>query len=231
MRCDLRERRSLYMFEFRMNAATCKFLCLTVIGMFFMLTMAACSVTPGDAARRGGHYPQAACQYEVVASHGDPLAARKLANLYDQRPGLPEDHAKAVYWYDRAIELGDIPSYWYAGVIYHDGKGNVPRDYGLAEEYFLRGAEEGHHLSIYDLADMYAENLTGTPDDIEGLKWFNIVTYFAIGYSKTDEEAQYILRDPKRIRAKLTARMSPGEIKKAEKLADAWLRDWMRRKE
>jgi TPR repeat protein len=190
------------------------------------MTIAACSTTPGDAARRGGHYPQAADLYESGAKLGDPLAARKLADLYNLQPGLPEDHEKAIYWYKKAIELGDIPSYWFVGVIYRDGKGNVPKDYGMAEQYFLQGAEKGQHYSMYDLADMYAEKHTKDSNDVEGLKWLNIVTNFASTCPITNEGCQYILRDPKKIRYTLESQMSPDQKQKTKELADKWVEDW-----
>jgi TPR repeat protein len=197
-----------------------------VIFVFFVLAVAACSTTPGDAARRGGHYPQAADLYEAGAKQGDPLAARKLADLYNLRPGLPEDHKKAIYWYNKAIELGDISSYWFVGVIYRDGEGNVPKNYGLAEQYFLQGAEKGQHYSMYDLAGMYAEKRTKVSNDIESLKWLDIVTAFATACPSTNEGCQYILRDPKKIRETLESRMSSDQKQKAKELADRWVEDW-----
>jgi TPR repeat protein len=198
---------------------------IAICGLLFLATVA-CSTTPGDAARRGGHYPQAADLYEAQAKQGDPLAAQKLANLYNFQPGLPEDHEKAIFWYKKAIELGDIPSYWFVGVIYRDGKGNVPKDYGLAEQYFLLGAERGQHYSMYDLGGMYAEKLTHASNDIEGLKWLNIVTAFAVECPSSNEGCQYILRDPKKIRETLESRMSLDQKQKAKELADNWAKNW-----
>jgi len=37
------------------------------LGIFFLI-ISGCSTTPGDAARRGGHYPQAAELYEIGAN-------------------------------------------------------------------------------------------------------------------------------------------------------------------
>jgi len=193
---------------------------------FFILTIAACSTTPGDAALGGGHYPQAAELYEAGAKQGDPLAAQKLADLYNYRPGLPEDHEKAVYWYKKSIELGDVTSNWKIGVIYRDGKGNVPKNYGLAEQYFLQGAEKGQHYSMYDLADMYAENRIKLPNDIEGLKWLNIVTALATTCPSANDGCQYILRDPKKIKEKLEPRMNTDQREEAKKLAHSWMQTW-----
>jgi len=175
---------------------------------------------------RGGHYAGAATLYEAGAKQGDPVAARKLGNLYDLRPGVQEDHEKAVYWYRKAIELGDVPSYWFVGVIYRDGKGNVPKDDGQAEYYFLQGAERGQHYSMYDLSNMYADRRTKEQNDVEGLKWLEVVTTLATNCPTSNEGCQYILRDPKGVRGKLMARMNPDQRQKAKTLADDWISNW-----
>ena len=191
-----------------------------------VLSIGACSTTPGDAARRGSHLEQAAALYEAGARQGDPLAAQKLANLYNLRPGLPENHETAVYWYKRAIELGDIASNWFLGVIYRDGTGNVPRNDRLAESYFLQGAQKGQHYSMYDLAGMYADNRTQESNDVQGLMWLEAVTNFAKSCPASNEGCQYILRDPKKVRATLAARMNPDQRQRAKTLADDWVKDW-----
>ena len=194
-----------------------------VICGFLLLAGAACSTTPGDAAFQSGHYSQAAELYEAKANLGDPLAAQKLGNLYNHRPGLPEDHQKAIYWYEKAIELGDKASNWMIGSIYRDGKGNVPRNYKMAAKYFMQGAEAGQHYAMYDLADMYAENQIEKPNDVEGLKWMNIVTAYAAKYPKSNEGSQFILRDPKNVRGKLESRMTDQQKLTATQLADYWM--------
>jgi TPR repeat protein len=195
------------------------------------LSVAACSATPGDAARRGSHFEQAATLYEAGAKRGDPLAAQKLGHLYNLRPGLPENHERAVHWYKRAIELGDIPSNWFLGVIYRDGTGNVPRNDALAEDYFLQGAQKGQHYSMYDLASLYAENRTRESNDVQGLMWLEIVTAFAASCPASNEGCQYVLRDPKGVRATLTGRMNPDQRHTAKMRADGWMKDWRRKQE
>lgn len=198
--------------------------------VLLILSVAACSTTPGDAARRGGHYEQAANLYEKRANQGDPQAVQKLGHLYNLRPGLPEDHKKAVHWYKRAIELGDIPSHWFVGVIYREGGGNISKDNQLAEYFFKEGAEKGQHYSMYDLAGMHADNLTKENNDVQGLMWIEVVTIFSTNCPKSNEGCQYILRDPKGIRTKLESRMNPSEISKAKDLARNWVQEWNQKK-
>jgi len=190
------------------------------------LALSACSVTPGDAARRGGHYPQAAKLYEVRANNGDALAAEKLGELYHLRPGLPEDRQRAVYWYETAVTRGQIGPIWSLGTIYRDGTGNVPRDISKAQFWFQKGADAGQHYSMYDLADLYASDAIEPRNDVVALMWLEVVTEFSKTYPKGNEGAQYILRDPKQVRQRLESRMTAADAAKSRELAKEWSARW-----
>ena len=82
---------------------------------------------------------------------------------------------------------------------------------------------------MYDLAGMYSDKITKTPNDIEGLKWLDIVTTFAATCPSTNEGCQYILRDPKKVREGLESRVSPDQQQEAKELADSWIQDWKQR--
>ena len=182
-----------------------------------------CSTTPGDAASRGGHFPQAAELYQKGVAQGDSLAAIKLADLYYYRPGLPEDHQKALVWYGKAVDLGNpTPIYW-IGAIYRDGKNNVPRDVSEAQLWFERGAAIGQHYSMYDLADLHASGLAQPGDDVRGLMWLDAVTELARAFTPQNEGTQYVLRDPKSVRHRLEARMRESDIAKARSTAHDWV--------
>ncbi|MBU1629138.1 MAG: hypothetical protein ABIH77_01320 [Pseudomonadota bacterium] len=78
---------------------------------------------------------------------------------------------------------------------------------------------------------MYAKKQTQTPNNVQGLMWLDIVTSFAKNFPKNDEGAQYILRDPEKIRKTLTSRMSPSQIQKAKNLADRYVKNWKKTEE
>ncbi|HNX53222.1 MAG TPA: hypothetical protein PKI68_05720, partial [Pontiellaceae bacterium] len=82
---------------------------------------------------------------------------------------------------------------------------------------------EEQHLSMYDLAGMYADNLIEPPNDVEGLKWMNIVSTCAATFSEGNEGRQYILSDPKNVRKKLESRMTEQQKLTAAQLADQWM--------
>ena len=200
---------------------------LAALSLLHFLVAVGCSVTPGDAARRGGHYIQAARLYEARATRGDALAAEKLGDLYYFQPGLPSDHQAAIHWYGRAVELGRVTPVWRLGTIYRDGAGNVPRDLALARKWFELGAEAGQHSSMYDLADLYARNEVQPADDVRALMWFFAVNMWASGPClKNNQGCQYIARDPKGVRLRLESRMTPEQIAKARDDAREWVHTW-----
>ena len=196
---------------------------LALIGTGTVCLVCSCSVTPGDAARLGGHFAQAAALYEVGANRGDALAANKLGDLYYHRPGLPEDHQKALYWYEKAVSLGNIVPICWIGAIYRDGTNNVPRDIPKARLWFERGAERGQHYSMYDLAELHASGAIQPSDDVRGLMWLEAVSELACAFLPQNEGTQYILRDPKSVRSRLEGRMSQSDIARAQKMAHDWV--------
>jgi hypothetical protein len=74
---------------------------------------------------------------------------------------------------------------------------------------------------MYDLADMHANNELPISNDIERLKWLNIVQTLSKSYDKDNEYAQFILKDEDRIREKLESRMKDFQINKARALSEA----------
>lgn len=194
-----------------------------VLGLAITTFGAACSTTPGDAARRSNHPEAAAKLYEKGAAQGDALAARKLAELSRHQPRLPENRQEALRWYKRAFELGDQRSAWEIGTIYKEGKGNVPHDAVEAERWFQKGAEAGHHYAMYALAESHADDAVTPRDDVRGLMWLNAVSLFAQKVPQKNEGHQFVLTDPRNVRRRLESRMSPAQIAEAGKLAEEWV--------
>ncbi|MCP4552687.1 MAG: sel1 repeat family protein, partial [Bacteroidetes bacterium] len=98
------------------------------------------------------------------------------------------------------------------------------KDFVKAEKWFLKGAQLTHHNAMYDLADMYATNEVEIQDDVEGLKWLNIVQLLAKSYSKSNEYAQFVLQDKNNIRQKLENRMTQEQVIRAKNLSEAFIK-------
>ena len=80
---------------------------------------------------------------ETAAEQGDTEAQYKLGALYDYGKGVPEDDAKAVYWYRKAAEQGSVAGQHYLGLMYAKGEG-IPEDHVQAYAWFSVAAAQGY---------------------------------------------------------------------------------------
>ena len=111
-----------------------------------------------------GQYRKAAELYKRTA-HLLPDAEYQLGMLY--RNGLLEDPPKpdffkAAFYFQHAIESGqcDADVYHQLGRLYFTPTGDFPKDFQLAEKYFLLAAERGSKDARYKLGLIYEYGLT-----------------------------------------------------------------------
>ena len=180
----------------------------------------------GDAAAQfilGGMYvtgvgvPQdaaeAAAWYRRAAEQGHARAQYNLGAMYAEGDGVPQDAAAAVAWYRRAAEQGDATAQNNLGAMYAEGLG-VPPDAAAAVAWYRRAAEQGHTRAQYNLGGMYAEGLSVPPDAVEALMWLTI----AAARSTVAEREHMVTA-----RTAVAVRMTPTDVREAERRAQAWL--------
>jgi uncharacterized protein len=83
--------------------------------------------------------------------------------MYARGDFVKEDDAKALEWYEKAIEAGNSFGLAQAAVMYFSGKG-TERDYNAAAQYFQQAADLGDGFSLKFLAIMYERGLLGPVD-------------------------------------------------------------------
>lgn len=110
-----------------------------------------------------------------------------------------------------AADNGNIYAQFNTGLRYHYGEG-VPKDYDIAEEYFLKAANAGHIESQRFVGQNHAVKNMQNTNNVFIDTWFTIA---AIGGNK----------EAMRNKAKIELSMSKEEIFEAEKAADKWLKD------
>ena len=140
------------------------------------------------------------------AEQGYVEAQYLLGMLYfDQGKGIPQDYQEALKWFRKSAEQGFVEAQFNLGVIYRDGYG-VPKDDQEAIKWWRKSAEQGHSDAQTNLGVMY-HNGEGVPKDyVLAYKWVNLAA------AQGDEQGV-------KLRDKLAKRMTPSQIKKAEKLA------------
>jgi hypothetical protein len=153
---------------------------------------------------------KAARWYELAAATGHILAQSRLGSMYDEGRGVPQSLPKAMKWYRKAAQQGDLSAQISLGLIYGTGR-TVPLNHYQAAKWFGLAAEQGHALAQYNLGLIYAEGYDVVPkDDVQALVWFILAERGGNQDARRNHQA-------------FAMRMSPEQVKKAEKLAQDWM--------
>ncbi|KAJ7526127.1 hypothetical protein O6H91_17G083700 [Diphasiastrum complanatum] len=96
---------------------------------------------------------------EYQAQKGHPSAMYKLGIFYYLGlRGVQRDHAKALFWFSKAVEKGDSSSLEILGEIYARGLG-VQRNFTKALEYFKTAINERHFSAYNGIGYLYFKGL------------------------------------------------------------------------
>ncbi len=107
---------------------------------------------------------------------------------------------------------GNATAQMYVGYMYDNGEG-VPVDYKQAADWYRKAAEQGNEIAQHNLALLYGNGLGVKQDWVQALKWINL----AVIISKSRHEQA--VKDGNFAVTKMT----PEQIKEAERLTDEWL--------
>ncbi len=159
---------------------------------------------------------QAIAWYRKAADQGDMIAQNNLAVLYDQGAGIPQDYPQAAYWYRKAAQQGLAEAQYGLGYLYLHGNG-VPKDEIQATTWMLKAAEQGQTTAQFNLGVCYLNGAGVGRDVTEGYFWI------FLAYTRTPDVG--LKEHAKETLEKLAEVMKKGEIKSAEKRAQAWLKE------
>ena len=105
------------------------------------------------------------------AESGEPLAQYDLAVFYAAGREVPQDFAKAFYWFRKAAEQGDATAQYELGICYKKGIG-VARDAAQAVHWYRLAAQKGNADAQFELGVCFRDG-TGVPNDpAEAVTWF-----------------------------------------------------------
>lgn len=164
----------------------------------------------GVSAFKRGQFPLALKELTPLAEKGEAKAQAILGQMYSSGSGVPQDHAKAAFWYRKAAEQGEVRAQTSLGVMYKEGIG-VAQDEKEAASLFRMAAEQGHGEALYTLGGMYERGQGAIPADlVQAHKWFAIAV--AAGFDIAQDNLQEI-----------EAKMSAEQIETARTMAKEWL--------
>ena len=96
-------------------------------------------------------------QLQKSAQKGNADAMWRLGQIYQAGNDLlniPENLQQAVFWYEKAAELGYMYAQSSLGILYILGLG-VPKNYKKAAELYKKAADQGDASALYNLAGCY----------------------------------------------------------------------------
>jgi TPR repeat protein len=106
------------------------------------ITAAEADYDSGVAAYQVGDFRGAYEAWQPLAQEGDATAQNSLGALYDHGLGVPEDHVKAAYWYEKAAKQNLPLAMRNLGTLYANGHG-VPLDVEQAKFWLQKAADAG----------------------------------------------------------------------------------------
>ena len=93
--------------------------------------------------------------FERIANHSDDATALyNLGYFYAEGKGMYQDYQKALYYYQKAADLGSSNACNNLGVMYNSGKG-VERNYSLAVKYYQKSADLGNAVACNNVGRCY----------------------------------------------------------------------------
>jgi clan AA aspartic protease (TIGR02281 family) len=160
---------------------------------------------------RGGlvqNYAEAVKWYRKAAEQGNAIAQSTLGGKYEHGEGVAQDFAEAVRWYRKAAEQGNAVAQNALGIMYERGRG-VAQDYAEAAKWYRKAAEQGEAFAQTNLGFMYERGWGVAQDYALAYMWHNLAAAQSDNYAaKTRDE--------------LAAKMTPGQIAEAQRLARDW---------
>ena len=85
--------------------------------------------------------------------------------------GVQKNYYKAVEWYTKAAEKGDMLAQYNLGICYEHGRG-VTKNYNKAVEWYTKAAQQGYEGAENNLGTCYRYGRGVPNDDSKAVKWY-----------------------------------------------------------
>jgi len=155
------------------------------------------------------NYTEAVYWYRKASEQGYAGAQNNLAVMYEEGLGVTKDQSEARKWYRKAAEGKNPHAQHSLGRIYREGQG-VPKDFKEAAKWILKAAEQGHHGAFNDIGKMYWKGSGVVQNNLQAYMWWKLGVLY--GHKESEELCRMA-----------AAKMTAGNIAKAEKLALEWM--------
>ncbi len=146
--------------------------------------------------------------FKLSAQKGYAKSQYNLGVMYYAGQGVPQSLAEALDWFGKAALQGFAEAQYNLGVMNYQGAG-ITQNYPEAIRLYSQAAQKGHALAQYNLGLMYLAGNGIPKDPVKAYMWLSLAT------------AQKV---PEAVKTRdyLEAKMSPGQLADARKLASDW---------
>lgn len=187
--------------------------------------------------------------YRSLADRGNVTAMTQLGMMYRAGRGVPQDHAEAFRWLDRAAALGSAEAQYQVGDMHLRGFG-TEQDLLQAARSHSRAAEQGHGAAQYVLGLLYKLGGGVSKNYRKAARWFSrsaaqgvpegqselgqlyaagtgvpkdyVQAYKWLTLARSNATSSRTRTDAAQALRRLEDRMSPGQIEEARNQARSW---------
>lgn len=144
-----------------------------------LLGAGAAFAEPIDEANRAydaGRFKQAARLLDPLARHGNPTAQLRLGILYFQGHGVKEDERRAISWWRRSADQGNLDAMYQLGNAFTfgiDAAKTVPDPDREAAWWYFRAASAGHREAQYGLGLLFLAGKGVMESREEAMRWMH----------------------------------------------------------
>lgn len=122
---------------------------------------------PFDDKNTSDKYYKKALKVYKQKETSDGEACYELGRMYQNGNGVAVDKEQAKYYYKSGALLGDKNASWRFGLICKE-----EMEYPEAYKFFLKAAEKGQGMAMYELAKLYEEGLGVTMNREKAIEWY-----------------------------------------------------------
>lgn len=156
----------------------------------------------GELAFRRHAYDIALREFLSRTPH-DPRAGYYLGTMYERGLGVARNNRSALKWYLRAAGSGDRDAAFALGLIFLNGRDDLPKNYSEAFAWFKRAAERGHVEAQFNVGTMYRDGRGVAQDREKGLVWLMLASD-----QGENSAAELLVRDGSESNAALRAKVA-----------------------
>lgn len=109
----------------------------------------------------------------ALAQNGDKEAQFRVGYWYEHGIGAKKDDSKALHWYLKAAENGQLSAMFYLAGFYQGGRGGSKSNWDKALYWYSLSAERGVKESQYNMAFFYHRGRLGVEKNYDkALHWY-----------------------------------------------------------